>query len=118
MRHKKKKLTIGRLVGPRKALVRTLAMSLIENGSVTTTPTKARALQQFVEPLITTGKAGGMNAIRLVEKKLGNKLAAMQVVNRLSPRFQNRPGGYTTTMKVPLRKGDGAEQTKVSFVIE
>ncbi len=116
MRHKKKKNTLGRTSGKRRALLRTLAISLIEHGQITTTPAKAKAVQQFVEPLITRGKTPGMNSIRLIESKLASKQAAMEVVNKLSPRFKERPGGYTSLQKVADRKGDGAKQVQLSFV--
>lgn len=116
MRHKSNKLTIDRKAGPRKALLRTLAISLIENGKVTTTPTKAKAVQRFVEPLITKGKEKTPHTIRHIESKLSNKKAALYVVNELGPKFSKREGGYTSTMKVGERKGDGAEQVILKFV--
>ncbi len=116
MRHKKKEIKLGRTNGPRLALLKTLSISLIEHGAVTTTPAKARAVRRLVERLITRAAKSDMNAMRYVEKRLGNKKAAMQVAMELGPRFAKRPGGYTRMVKLSERKGDGAEQVRLEFV--
>ncbi len=118
MRHKKKKITLGRENGPRKALLRSLAISLITEEKVTTTKVKAKAVQQFVEPLITKAKTKDLNSIRLIEKALANKSATMHMVNTLGPRFKTRPGGYTSIVKVDRRKGDGAELVILQLLSE
>lgn len=116
MRHKKNTVTLDRKAGPRKAMLRSAAISLIMNEKITTTPTKAKAVRRLVERVITRGKKGDFNAIRYVERKLNNKDAALHVVNVLSPRFEKREGGYTRMLKVAPRKGDGAEQVVLEFV--
>ena len=77
MRHKKKTLILSRKVGPRTALIRTLAMSFIEHERIQTTPAKAKALREFVEPLVTIAKEKSPQSIRLIEKKLSNKKAVV-----------------------------------------
>lgn len=116
MRHKKTTKTIGRTSGPRQALLRSLAISLITEEKITTTPTKARALKQLVESMVTTAKVKSPHTIRLIEKKLANKAAAMKLVNTLGPRYANRPGGYTRLIHTAPRKGDGAQQVIMQFV--
>lgn len=118
MRHKKATATLDRKAGPRNALVRTLTISLIEHNSIQTTPTKAKAVQQMLEPLITKGKEKTVSSIRHIESVLGNKKAALVVVNRIAPRYKNRAGGYTSTVKVANRKGDGAQQVQLTLVSE
>ena len=116
MRHRKRTVTLSRKAGQRKALVRTLAIALVEHGSVRTTPAKARFVQQFVEPLVTRGKAGDLSARRFVTAALGNRSAATGLLRR-SQQFASRAGGYTRITKLPLaRAGDGAPQVVIEFV--
>lgn len=116
MRHKKSTQSLGRKTGPRRALLRTLVISLIENGEIRTTPVKARVVRRMAEKLITKGKVKTPQSIRLIEKRLGNKMAALRVVNDIAPRFKSRDGGYTRMMKVADRKGDGAQQVILKWV--
>lgn len=116
MRHKKKTIILDRKSGPRRALLRTLCISLIQHGSITTTPAKAKAVQSIVERCVTAGKKKSLASIRLIEKRLSNKRAAERVVHSIAPRFALRTGGYTTLMKVAPRKGDNAPQVVLQFV--
>ena len=53
MRHNKAINHLGRKSGHRKALLANMATSLILNKRIQTTVAKAKALQSYVEPLIT-----------------------------------------------------------------
>lgn len=116
MRHQKRKFTLGRTLGPRRALLKTLSVSLITHGRIQTTPVKARFVRKTVERAITKGKINSPQSIRHLLKVLGNKQAALKVVNEVSPKFAKRNGGYTRMTKVGIRKGDGAEQVIIEFV--
>lgn len=118
MRHQKNTTILGRKSGPRKALLRSLSISLIENGRVQTTPAKARAVRRMVEKLITKAQTKDVHTIRMLERKLNNKKAALRLVNELGPQFAQRPGGYTRMTKVQSRKGDGAKQVILEFITE
>ena len=56
MRHGKKINHLGRKTAHRKAMLANMACSLIEHKRINTTVAKAKALKQFVEPLITKSK--------------------------------------------------------------
>jgi large subunit ribosomal protein L17 len=116
MRHQKKKATLDRKAGPRNAMLRSLAISLIQQGRVTTTPTKARAVRSLVEPLVTRAKQPSVATMRYLEKQLANKRAVQHLVAKVAPQFSDRAGGYTTMVKVGRRSGDGAEQVLLEFV--
>lgn len=53
MRHRIRQKKLNRTSEHRKALLRNMAQSLIEHGKITTTVPKAKALQPYVEKLIT-----------------------------------------------------------------
>jgi large subunit ribosomal protein L17 len=68
MRHNKKFNHLGRTAGHRKALLANMASSLIKHKRITTTVAKAKALQVYVEPLITKSKAANDAVITPVVK--------------------------------------------------
>ena len=53
MRHGKKVMHLGRKTAHRKSMLANMACSLIEHKRINTTVTKAKALKQFIEPLVT-----------------------------------------------------------------
>jgi large subunit ribosomal protein L17 len=57
MRHGKKVNHLGRKTAHRRAMLANMACSLIEHKRINTTVAKAKALKQFIEPLITKSKA-------------------------------------------------------------
>lgn len=61
MRHRKAGFKLGRTTAHRQAMLRNMAASLFEHGQIVTTVTKAKALQPFVEKIITKAKHGLAN---------------------------------------------------------
>jgi large subunit ribosomal protein L17 len=116
MRHKKKTVTLDRKAGPRKAMLRTLCISVIQHGRIQTTPAKAKVVRSMVEKMVTMSKEKSVHTMRQLESKLGNKAAVMTLVNTLGPRYKERAGGYTRMTKVASRSGDNAEQVVLEFV--
>jgi large subunit ribosomal protein L17 len=93
-----------------------MASSLVEHGRIETTVDRAKALRQFVEPLITLGKKGDLSARRLALRRLPNKKTVHKIFDEVSPMFQNRPGGYTRILKTGFRQGDNANTAIIEFV--
>lgn len=54
-------------------MLRNLAAGLFEHGQITTTPAKAKAVQPFVEKIITIAKQGTFRARRLIESKINDR---------------------------------------------
>ena len=71
MRHGKAGSKLGRTTAHRTATLRNLAASLLEHGQIVTTLPRAKAVQPFVEKLITSAKKGGLHCRRQVIAKLG-----------------------------------------------
>ena len=71
MRHRKAgyKLTVTR--SHRTAMLRNLAAGIFEHGQITTTVVKAKAVQPFIEKIITDAKEGTLASRRRVIAKLG-----------------------------------------------
>ncbi len=66
MRHGKKVNHLGRKTAHRKAMLANMACSLIEHKRINTTVAKAKALKQFVEPMITKSKEDTTHNRRIV----------------------------------------------------
>ena len=71
MRHRKAGRQLRRTSEQRLALLRNLASSLIEAGSIETTEAKAKELRPFVEKLITKAKRGTLHARRRAGARAG-----------------------------------------------
>lgn len=116
MRHKIKKATLGRKRDPRRALMKSLADSLILHGSIKTTEAKAKALRTFVEPLITKAKTGTLAARREIIKGLYTDKAITKMMKQIGPKYKDRNGGYTRITKLAPRRTDAAKMAKIELV--
>ncbi len=116
MRHRKKKITLGREAGPRRALLRSLVESMILHGSVTTTRARAKAIRVLVEPLVTKAKTDALAPRRQLKAALSTDQAVNMLLKDIAPRYKDRAGGYTRTTKLDRRGTDSAEMVKIEFV--
>ena len=116
MRHNKSFNHLGRQSGHRKALLANMACSLILNKRITTTVAKAKALQSYVEPLITKSKEDTTHSRRIVFSYLKNKEAVTELFRTIAPKVADRPGGYTRVLNVGFRPGDAAEMALIELV--
>lgn len=117
MRHGNHKYKIGTGPSHRKALMRNLAVEIIDHGKIKTTITKARASRIFVEKLVTLAKEDTVHNRRQAFKKLNNKLAVTKLFTELGPKFKERNGGYTRIVKLAdARVGDNSKMAFISFV--
>lgn len=71
MRHRKAGFKLNRTRSHRDAMLRNLAAGLFEHGQITTTIPKAKAVQPFVEKIITKAKRGDLHARRQVIATMG-----------------------------------------------
>jgi large subunit ribosomal protein L17 len=118
MRHRKSGRRLGMPIDRRKALLRTLAVSMLTHEGINTTEARAKELRRFVEPLVTLAKRQDLHARRLALAKLPNKLLVDKLFDVYGPRYQARPGGYTRIIKLGPRHGDAAPMARIEFVEE
>ena len=116
MRHGKKFNHLGRKTAHRKSMLANMASSLIEHKRINTTTAKAKALKQFVEPLVTKSKEDTTHNRRLVFAKLRNKYAVSELFREVAPKVGDRPGGYTRIIKLGNRLGDNADMALIELV--
>ena len=116
MRHNKNFNHLGRQAGHRKAMLSNMASSLILHKRIETTVAKAKAVQQFVEPLVTKSKEDTTHSRRVVFSYLKQKEAVTELFRTIAPKIAERPGGYTRILKTGFRLGDGADMCIIEFV--
>ena len=105
MRHNKNFNHLGRQAGHRKAMLSNMASSLIMHKRIETTVAKAKAVRQFVEPLVTKSKEDTTHSRRVVFSYLKQKEAVTELFRTIAPKIAERPGGYTRILKTGFRLG-------------
>ena len=116
MRHGKKVAHLGRTNTHRKAMLANMASSLIEHKRINTTVARAKALKNFIEPLITRAKEDSTHNRRIAFRALRNKYAVAELFREISEKVANRPGGYTRIVKLGNRLGDNADMALIELV--
>ncbi len=117
MRHLNRKKRLGRRTpSQRKAMLKNLAVSLIEHKRIKTTHARAKALREFIEPLITFAKKGDLHARREVLKKIHQKDTVSTLFHEIAPVYADRPGGYTRIIKLGFRDNDRAKVSLIELV--
>lgn len=116
MRHGKKFNHLGRKTAHRKSMFANMACSLIEHKRINTTVAKAKALRQFVEPLITKSKEDTTHNRRVVFSYLRNKFMVTELFKEVSVKVADRPGGYLRIIKLGSRQGDNAPMAMIELV--
>jgi large subunit ribosomal protein L17 len=116
MQHRKAGRALGRKSSHRKAMYRNMAASLIQHETIRTTVPKAKELRRVIEPLITLAKVDGVANRRLAFSRLRDKASVGKLFNELGPRFQDRPGGYLSILKMGRRPGDQAPMALVRLM--
>jgi large subunit ribosomal protein L17 len=116
MRHGKKVNHLSRKTAHRKAMLANMACSLIEHKRINTTLAKAKALRQFVEPMITKSKEDTTHNRRIVMARLRQKEVVAELFRDVAAKIGDRPGGYTRIIKLGNRLGDNADMAMIELV--
>lgn len=115
----KKGPRLGGSPAHQKLLLANLAAQLIEHRAITTTEAKVRALQPYVEKLVTKAKRGDIHARRTVARKIPNKDVLYMLFDEVVPAMDpERNGGYTRITKLGPRRGDNAPMARIELVME
>ncbi len=118
MKHKNKKIILGRTADKRNALLKGLASSLFEHGGITTTSAKAKAVQRYCEPLITEAKGDLTLARRRhLLRQLSHK-RDLEFLLKVAEAAKERAGGYTRVIKLPTSRIDDAPMVRLELVDE
>ena len=116
MRHKHGYRRLNRTSSHRKALLKNMAIALIEREKIETTVPKAKELRRYIERLVTSARNADFNTHRAVFKALQHKEATKKLINEIAPKYEGRNGGYTSIVKTRIRRGDATPMAFISFV--
>lgn len=115
MRHRVYGKKLARNKNERTALFRSLVQNLFWEESIETTEAKAKAIKGLVDKLITQAKSPATRYLVsqfLIQKKVSDKL-----FKELTPRMKDRSSGYTSTVKLGKRLGDGAMMVRINLLL-
>jgi len=116
MRHRKAGRKLNRNSSHRKALLKNLAIALIEQDIIRTTLPKAKELRKVIEPLITLGKEDSVANRRLAFSRLRSDSAVAKLFTEVSVNSKDRKGGYKRIIKAGFRPGDKADMAYIELV--
>ncbi len=116
MRHHDSKRKFGRERKVRRALLKSLACSLILRKKIKTTDAKARELRPYIEKMVTKARRGDVASRRIVASQLGVKSVSGILCDKIAPAYKERSGGYVRIIKLPRRQGDGSKMAIIEFV--
>lgn len=113
MRHNKDDKRFSRNTGHLRSMMSNLTRDLLTHERIKTTTPKSKELRRSVEKMITLGKLGTLSARRRAMAFLHDKALVTKLFTELGPRYKDRKGGYTRSIKAGVRHGDCAP---VSFI--
>ncbi|MBP7382230.1 50S ribosomal protein L17 [Myxococcota bacterium] len=116
MRHNNKKAKLGKTASHRRAMFRNMLSSLFEHGTVTTTDAKAKELKRRADILIGVAREGGLHRRRQAAGELFGPYALQRLFDYWGKAFPERNSGFTRTVKIGPRQGDGAQMTLVEII--
>src|SRR3569623_420700 len=116
MRHRNTGRQLSRNSSHRKALMSSLATSLLRHEAIKTTLPKAKELRRVAEPLITLAKSDSVSSRRHTFDRVRDREVVTKLFNELGPRYKARPGGYLRILKCGFRAGDNAPMAYVELV--
>ena len=116
MRHLKKGRKLNRNSSHRTAMMRNLVTSLLRHDRIETTDAKAKELRRWADWMIGLSKDGSLHARRQALAVIQDKAVVVKLFDSIGPRFKDRPGGYTHSVKIGLRRGDNAPISLVEIL--
>jgi large subunit ribosomal protein L17 len=116
MRHRNSGRQLSRNSSHRSAMLKNMAVSLLQHEIIKTTVPKAKELRRVAEPLITMAKSDSVHRRRIAFSRLRDRDTVTKLFNELGPRYRDRPGGYLRILKSGFRPGDNAPMAYVELV--
>jgi len=100
MRHRNSGRQLSRNSSHRSAMLKNMAVSLLQHEIIKTTVPKAKELRRVAEPLITMAKSDSVHRRRIAFSRLRDRDTVTKLFNELGPRYRDRPGGYLRILKL------------------
>ena len=116
MRHRVKKIKLGRRGAHRDSMLANMVCSLIAERRIKTTLAKAKVARSLAEKMVTLGKKGTLAARRRAVSKLKQEAQVKVLFDEIAPGFADRAGGYTRITKLGPRMSDASEMVILEWV--
>ncbi len=116
MRHTRRVPKLGKPTDQRRALLRSLTTELIRHGRITTTKTRAKAVQSEAERMISLAKDGSLAARRRALGYIYDKQLVHSLFEGAQERYGSRNGGYTRVLRTVRRRGDNSEMAIIELI--
>ena len=116
MKHKIGFNKLNRVPAHRKALIRNMMTVLFKHERIVTTRAKAKEVQRFSEKEITRAKVDSVHNRRMVARKLWDEAILAKLFTDIAPRFKERNGGYTRSLRLGERAQDAADMVVLELV--
>lgn len=107
---------LGRPTDHRQAMLRGLVTYLLENGKIETTVTRAKEVRAMAERMITLGKENTLHSRRQALAYITKEDVVKKLFDEISPKYEDKNGGYTRIIKTGPRRGDAAEMCIIELV--
>ena len=107
---------LGRATDHRNAMLRNMVTSLLENGKMTTTVTRAKEVRAMTEKMITLAKVDSLHNKRQAMAYITKEDVVKKLFDEIAPKYADRNGGYTRVTRTGARRGDAAEMAIIELV--
>ena len=107
---------LGRASDHRNAMLRNMVTSLLENGKMTTTVTRAKEVRAMAEKMITLAKVDSLHNKRQAMAYITKEDVVTKLFNEIAPKYKDVNGGYCRIIKTGPRRGDAAEMAVIELV--
>jgi large subunit ribosomal protein L17 len=97
-------------------MFRNMVTSLFKYDRIRTTDTKAKALREWADHLVTLAKRGDLHARRQALSIVREKNIVHKLFAEAQDRYGNVSGGYTRIVKLGRRPGDAASISLIELI--
>lgn len=95
---------------------RNLLKSLIGQGRLETTLSRAKIIQRQIDHLVVLAKKATLASRRQILTALNDKKLTNKLVDQIAVSLKERQSGFTRIIKFGPRRGDGAMMAKIEFI--
>ena len=107
---------LGRASDHRDAMLRNMVTSLLENGKMNTTVTRAKEVRAMAEKMITLAKVDSLYNERQAMAYITKEDVVKKLFDEIAPKYKDVNGGYCRIIKTEARRGDAAEMCILELV--
>ena len=107
---------LGRASDHRDAMLRNMVTSLLENGKMTTTVTRAKEVRAMAEKMITLAKVDSLHNKRQALAYITKEDVVKKLFDEIAPKYKDVNGGYCRIIKTEARRGDAAAMCILELV--